>query len=255
MHVSPNIIGALLFAVILLGGSAWLSMSSDNIPPTATTLEAPKSTDPQTPDASTDVAGQQENITSTRTESIAEQVFGTYYAHKELDAYSEDARKKIIDAAAQKATDYEFPRYTEKDIVISSAPVTTDSARSYKTTVRDALNPILAIDEYELQTYAKAAEKNDVELFKKVSAAGRTYQDVILTLLTIQAPEDATVAHLALINAFSKMSYALSEMGKGYDDVVASFSALKVFGEAEQEVAVAFQRHKTYFVVHNIDDL
>lgn len=257
MTLSPKIIGALIFACILLGGSIWYSIrqSGASDAPVAGRSTEEKSTDEESNGSLEDAANTPQNsLATTRTESIAEQVFGTYYAHKELDAYTDEARQKIITAAADRAIAYEFPKYTEKDILISKT-VTTDTAREYKNSVRDALSPILALTEYELQTYAQAAEKNDPELFKKVAAAGRTYQDVILTLLTIQTPEDATVAHLALINAFSKMSYTLQEMGKGYDDILASFSALKVFAEAEQDIAMAFQRHKTYFVVHNIDDL
>jgi hypothetical protein len=199
-------------------------------------------------------AAANEDGEETRTQALANQVFGTYFARKELDRYTEEDAKKIVDVATATAMTHTITQFKLSSIT-ADQPATKEAIKAYKEAVKKALDPVFAITEYELQTYARATEKNDPKEFEKLKTAANAYARSIELLIAIHAPSDAGDVHLSLINAFAKMSYALSEMSKGFDDIIASYSALKVFAEGEQHVDMAFQRHKTYFVVHNIDDL
>jgi hypothetical protein len=119
--------------------------------------------------------------------------------------------------------------------------------------VRDALAPLKQIKEYELQTYARAVDKNDPAEFKKLSDAGAIYASVAQKLMTLTVPKDALEQHADLAESFSYTGAALTAMGKGYDDVIGSYRAVGHFGKAEDRVTLAFDTLKVYFLSKQID--
>jgi hypothetical protein len=194
----------------------------------------------------------------TKTELLAGDLFGVYFERKEGDVYTPADNEAIIANALAGLDITNIPRFTEGDISIRTYTTTTDAdtaARVYRDAVTDVVRSLDAIGEYELQTYARATEKNDPTEFKKVLDAADVYATAVESLKKISVPDTAVGAHLALMNGFTKLSLALLEMSKGYDDIAASYAALKTFGEAEKDIELAYTLHRTYLAIHNAINL
>lgn len=197
--------------------------------------------------------------TYTKTERLAGDLFGVYLERKEAGAYSEADNGAII-ANALAALDIDnFPRYTRESLTVTPDATTTNgkekAAAIYRDSVAEIVKNLDAIGEYELATYARATEKNSVEEFKKVSDAADVYATAVENLKKMSVPSGAVEAHLALMNSFAKLSLALLEMSKGYDDIAGSYAALKTFGDAEKEVEAAYGLQRVYLAIHNAIEL
>jgi hypothetical protein len=187
--------------------------------------------------------------TYTKTELLAGSLFGTYFERKETDSYSTaDNGSLVADALSSISLD-KIPSFTVADITTTRDE--GSAAVVYKESVGKSIAPLAAIKEYELSIYAKATEQNDVAEFTKLAAAGEVYASTVESLRGIAVPEDAARAHIALMNGFAKLSLSLHEMAKGYDDVAASYTALKYFGEAEKEIERAYTLQEVYLARYN----
>jgi hypothetical protein len=186
----------------------------------------------------------------TKTELLAGDLFGVYLDRKEQNVYTDKDNEAIIANALSGLDISNIPRYTRESITLIDAPGDSAAAR-YRDQVTPIVKSLDAIGEYELETYARATQKNTVEEFKKVSDAADVYATAVESLKKVRVPTGAAEAHLALMNSFAKLSIALLEMSKGYNDIAGSYAALKTFGEAEKDVELAYTLHRTYLAIHN----
>lgn len=194
----------------------------------------------------------------TKTELLAGDLFGVYFERKEGEVYTQADNEAIIANALAGLDITNIPRFTERDISIRTYTTPTDAdtaARVYRDAVTEVVHSLDSIQEYELQTYARATEKNDPAEFKKVLDAADVYATAVESLKKIPVPDTAVGAHLALMNGFTKLSLALLEMSKGYDDIAASYAALKTFGDAEKDVETAYTLQRVYLAIHNAINL
>jgi hypothetical protein len=191
-------------------------------------------------------------VYATKTEALAASLFGTYVARKNAGVYTPADNERITAQALSAISTTPFEVVTEADIRISTE-ASASAANAYKSDMASALEPIFGIPEYELYTYARAVEVNTVEGFARVAADADIYAQVADTLTQIKTPVDILDFHIQLINGFRRMSFALSEMSRGFDDPVASYAALSDFGKAEAEIGAAFQGTKAYFMVTGVE--
>lgn len=194
------------------------------------------------------------NITTT--ELAADRLVGAYILQQQSSGGEVPVKDKdaIVKSTIQTLNQLKYTQYTTEEIV-TTPDTSKASALRYRTAVQGKLEPLRTIEEYELQTYARAVDANDVEGFKKLKDASGVYSSVAKELLNVPVPTDVAEYHLQFINSFMYMSVALDGMSKGYDDVIGSYRALGHFGKAERQFKMAQEALRVYFTLKDIDSL
>lgn len=194
------------------------------------------------------------NITTT--ELAADRLVGAYILQQQSNGGDIAPKEKdaIIKSTIQTLSQLKYTQYAPKDI-LTNADTSKAAALRYRTSVQGKLTPLESIEEYELQTYARAVDANDPVGFKKLKDASATYASVAKELLKLPVPEDAADHHLAFVNSFMYMSAALDGMSNGYDDVIGSYRALGHFGKAERQFKMSQEALRVYFTLKDIDSL
>lgn len=188
--------------------------------------------------------------TYTKTEALAGDLFGEYLDKKSTDTLNEKNTDAIISNALNHLTPEDIPQYTQSSVAILNTD-TDEDARAYSEKIKAVIATLDAIPEYELETYARATEKNSAAEFEQVAKDAHIYAQAVTTLKTVSVPKGAVDAHLSLMNAFATLAVSLKEMSRGYDDIAASYAALKTFSDAEKNLDVAYALHKSYLTLHN----
>jgi hypothetical protein len=193
---------------------------------------------------------------ATKTDQTADKLIGRYFVaqQQQKGVVTKSDSDQIVSRAITPLKELPYTHYTAIGQV-TTADTSPAAAEKYKNSMRGLLATLGTIKEYELQTYARAVDKNDPNEFKKLIAASGTYSELAKKMSLLVVPKDVAEQHANLTDAFSYTATALGAMGKGYDDVVNSYSALGHFGKAEEHVKLAFEELKIYFLGKQIDSL
>ncbi|MFZ2593865.1 MAG: hypothetical protein WAX38_03785 [Minisyncoccia bacterium] len=192
---------------------------------------------------------------TTKTEMLAGDLIGTFINRTELGVYQPKDNDKIIGNALDRTKKLVYTKYTLDSIKKSTRDTSTERVTRYRDDTKKAIEAMSTIPEYELQTYARAVDKNDPAEFGKLGEYAKLYAGVAEKLLTVEVPDDVLAQHITLANALSYLSASLNGMSKGFDDVAGSYAAVGHFGKAEQEVELAFQSFQTYFLIKKVENL
>jgi len=185
------------------------------------------------------------------TDAYASTILGSYVESKKQGAYDEETFSRLI----AQVTDAQFSKrpnattYTANDI--TTRPATESARNAYFTKLRESLEPLTSIPEYEFTTFTYAVEQQDQESFALLQKDADVYSEVIEALKKLPAPEDAAQQHIALINAFSRLSETLTAMSKVSSDPIEILVATRNFFEAEDAVRNAYTQLDIYFTLNS----
>ena len=127
--------------------------------------------------------------------------------------------------------------YSAKDLKI--IPENNFSVSKYKKDLTLALEPLLNIKEYELDSVALFIRNKDEKALEKIKNYINYYKQSILNLLKVPVTEELAPAHLSLINSYSKFVAALELIKKSENDIILAYPGLEEFMKAETEIQSA----------------
>lgn len=184
----------------------------------------------------------------TKTDILARELIGAYIQAKQFGEYDAQLFNDIVAVSAKNQFEPMRPAYTAQDIT-TIAP-STSTANTYVHTVREALDPLTKIPEYELETFGRASRDNDDEAYATLFENATLYKNTAEQILKIPVPGDATETHLLLVNGLSMFARSLELLANSSTDPAQAFAAIKLFLESEEQVRAAFAGISVYQVVH-----
>ncbi len=193
---------------------------------------------------------------TTTTEITADRLVGAYVLQEQANSgeVTQKEKEAIIKSTIKTLSELKYTQHTAAEIA-SQTNSTKQHILTYRAQVQKALEPLKEIPEYELQTYARAVDKNEPKDFDALNKASKIYVVVAKKLLDVETPTDAVENHVNFINGLMYTSAALEGMSKGYDDIIGSYRALGHFGKAERQLKMAQEALRVYFAVNDIDTI
>lgn len=192
-----------------------------------------------------------DDITLRETEMLTRNVLGPYFSESSQGTYNEDVANTIIARAAEDATTLVYTPLTTT-AVITSVATSTERVLQYKNELYEALQPVFALEEYELTIYARATEQNSATDFEKLTQYARVYRSTADALRAISAPGDAATIHVAILNSMYHFAVMLDALAAGFDDPARSISGIANFNAVESEFTRSFANLRTYFVLKDV---
>ena len=284
--MSRKIIAAALFGVSVIGIGIWQA-SKNQVVPTIVNSQTPADvltsdtytldsdndgvydweevllgTDPENPDTDGDGISDGEEVAAARadyeenrtasttlTDNLIQEIFGSYIQTKNSDTYDADAFDFIIAQATNSSFESQLSAQYTYDDISTDTDISDARTYEYEKAFQKAIVFVAQIGEYELTTYGRALETKSPEEFSKLSSAANVYQSITEDLLSITVPVDAAQSHLDLINAFSTFSKVLTTMGNSSDDTMLAFVIMRDFIDAEDAIKTAYSQINIYFIL------
>jgi len=190
---------------------------------------------------------------STETDILAREIFGTYIQSKQQGSYDEEAFDFIIAQATNSKFGVRHNTTYSLDDVLTTADTSAARTLKYEGAFKDAIEPVITIGEYELTTYGRAIQTGDAEEFSKLMTAADVYQSIAEDLILITVPEDAARPHLDLVNSFSIFAKVLKVMASSPEDPVLTFVSTRDFVEGEDAIKTAYGQMDIYFTLKELD--
>lgn len=185
----------------------------------------------------------------TKTDILARELIGAYIQAKQFGEYDAQLFNDIVTVSAKNQFESTTPSYTASDL--TRILPTKEGADAYVQSVRQALDPLTTIPEYELETFGRAVKEQNKQDFDTLLAHAALYNDTAKSLLEISVPNDAVETHLLLVNGLATFAHSLELLASSAEDPAQSFAAIKLFLESEEQVRAAFAGVSVYQVVHN----
>ena len=99
-----------------------------------------------------------------------------------------------------------------------------------------------AVPEYELITVYNLIATSDLAHAQTLVNNALIYQSIVDELVRTPVPQAQSDTHLALVNAVSDGTHAVSELGRSYTDPYTMLAAVNLFVESEEGVQDAYNR-------------
>ncbi len=191
----------------------------------------------------------------TATDKLAQNIFESYVSAKQsgVDITSDVATQIANSVLSQSYTDSSSSKmYSLSDLNIKTVASKQDM-KNYGNAVGTALSiPLPADGEFELQIFSAFAVSNDETTLSKLTENIDRYRKIISSLLAMPAPKTFTQAHLALVDAFSKVLYDVETMQNFPADPLGAQNAAQEYQTSFQAVTSALATEKTLFLSNGI---
>jgi len=284
MKFNGPIIGAVLFAVLIVGWGAYHAYTPSNKTSTASTQphtdadsdgdgvadweERVIGLDPHNPDSDGDGVSDGQALAQARallrgetppnesgttaqnlsqTDKLARELIGAYIQAKQFGNYDPKLFKDVVAVSAQDQFAAPAATYTAKDL--HTIPPNKKTADQYVHSVRSAVQPLTTIPEYELETFGRASKQNNPDDYETLRTNADMYMTAAHAVMDIDVPTDAVDTHLALANGLTQFATSLTMLAESRDDPAKAFSAIKLFLESEEQVRAAFLGVSVYTTI------
>lgn len=180
----------------------------------------------------------------TATESLAREFVTEYFKLRSQGSLTEGDKATLIENLVAGASEERKGRvYTSRDLSVSSTS-SSDDIRSYANRAGDALSSAtgrLRGAGSELELLGRAVETGRPDTLERLPAVGAIYADLARELSRIRVPADAAQAHLAMINAYSSVAFAIGEFGFVLEDPVRALVGVSVYKDATERLRISIQ--------------
>lgn len=178
---------------------------------------------------------------------VVAQLVGKYAGLVEKGAYSEEAGASAAESIAQNVR----AAISYKTHAISSFKTDSDISYarmlSYRSDLREALEPLLENTQSEFEIYAAYVETNDAEHLEKLRTVAQSYRKAAENAASIRIPRDAVNYHRDILNAMEQFAATLEAMSTHADDALASVALLRSYNAAEQNMFMSFDALSEYY--------
>ena len=115
------------------------------------------------------------------------------------------------------------------------------SIAAYQASLTEALKGTDDVTEYELETFARAIEAQDLGGLVKLRAAGAAYRAVTEALVALSVPADIAGEHLSTVNSLAALADSVDRLGAWRGDPLDALAAVDAFRAAETSFARDFK--------------
>lgn len=180
----------------------------------------------------------------TATESLAREFVEKYFKLRSQGSLTEGDKTAFIENLVAGASGERKGKvYTSRDLSLSSA-ASQEDIRSYANRTGDALSSAagrLRSAGSELELLGQAVETGRPDTLERLPAVGAIYADLARELSGTRVPSDAAQAHLAMINAYSSVAFAIGEFGFVLEDPVRALVGVSVYKDATERLRISIQ--------------
>lgn len=178
----------------------------------------------------------------TITREFARQFFSEYFASRAnvVRPTSEEIAKFISAKIAElKAETALRSAYSASDVIVVTT--TNDTLRAYVLASERALTRSdTGVSEDALDLFSSLVKKDDASAAVNLKDLGKGYANAASAMMETPAPSSISASHVALANAFKRMSDAITNMSFYGEDPLRGFLGLSQYTDATEELTRAF---------------
>lgn len=191
----------------------------------------------------------EENSFTLAMENTVGALYSGYLSLKQQGIYSSETSAKLgREVAAGMTIPTTFTPYDVHDLRISD-DTSIEGVLRYRSTMRDALAPLITDDAPEFELFARFVQTKDRAWLGEIAAAAARYSDAETKMLTVLVPKDATPEHLRALNALGTYARTLEMMSRvAVDDSFAALTILKTQNNDEEQLLRSFDVLAQYYV-------
>jgi len=191
----------------------------------------------------------------TATDKFARDLFTQYITAKQANGgvpLTSDEQKQIAldmldksDAVLAKA------EYDRTDLIIAkdSSP---ETIRAYGNELGRIIKTYSISARDEGVILRDSVQTEDPEILKELDPIIKAYQNLLSNFIKTKAPANASLIHLAVVNAFSDILSTTKGMGDLYTDPLVALQAAGHFPDAQINMVTALQKAKAYFKENSV---
>lgn len=196
--------------------------------------------------AGSNEAMEDEDGISNIAENVVGALVGSYTALSEAGSYTQEEGEKIASGIAENLrANVSYTSYSEADIQ-TDEDTSYKRMLTYRSDLREALEPLLKNPGYELRIFANYIESRDAEYLSQLKTAAQNYDDAVEGAAEVIVPKDATSYHVGVLNALSEFGTTIKAMTEHADDAFASAALLRTYNSAELKLFTSFNALASY---------
>jgi len=253
---SPLFLTAILCVCGLIGVALWGAFWKSDIVATTPSVVA-AAVQGSEDDAATlisTIAARAGGQSSIAVEDVAPMVIGTlatqYSVLKEQGRYTPETGEALAEKMAEVVrAPVQYKIYTTKDLKLSEDN-SYDAMLAYRAELKEALVPLVAIEEPEIGFFAGYIETRDPRYLDKLRETAAGYTTAIEDSVQLTVPRDAAEEHVGILNAMGQFGAVLAALADNADDPITSTVLLQTFDEGEQNMVTSFNNLAMYYAHH-----
>ena len=179
--------------------------------------------------------------------NVLETLVGSYVTMKDAGVYTPAQGKEVAEAVAEGLrANIPYRIYSVADIK-SDADASMLRMLTYRSDMREALEPLLKNSTYELEIFAYYLDTKDIQYLEELKSATKEYRTATDNALKVVVPKDAMPYHIGILNALSEFASVLEKLAANADDPFAAAALIRTLGDAEAHMLLSFDALAGYF--------
>lgn len=227
-------------------------------------------TDPQNPDSDGDGIGDAQEIAQgsnplatgdepsdeeyvapkalTPTEALSRELFASYAEARQDGSINAAETNAAVSTVLDRnvGSEESVPVYTLSNLLIES-DVSVDA---YDAAMVSALRGLTEVREYELVTFGRVVETENLADLQKLADAAAVYTGVVNTIISMEVPTPLATQHLEVVNGLSGLAHATGLLTTWNGDPLVGLDLVDNFVSAEREFAVRIAT--LYALINNL---